>query len=44
MDFYNNKKIYSSPLIVNDRVIFAGGDGFLYALSILDGKLIGRNI
>jgi len=33
-------KIYGSPVVVEDRVFFAGGDGILYALSIADGSII----
>jgi len=31
-------KIYSSPILLKEKIIFAGGDGFLYCLQ-LDGKL-----
>lgn len=32
--FTTKEKIYSSPLLKNDSVIFAGGDGFLYCFSL----------
>lgn len=40
--FFTTKKIYGSPLLVGDRVLFSSGDGNLYCLS-LDGELIWRN-
>ncbi|UCS92955.1 PQQ-binding-like beta-propeller repeat protein [Echinicola marina] len=36
--FLTKEKIYSSPLLLGDRVYFAGGDGFFYCID-LDGNL-----
>ena len=38
--FSTELKIYGSPVVVGDRVFFAGGDGNLYALSIHDGSVV----
>ena len=37
--YSTSEKIYSSPLLLNNKVIFAGGDGYLYCLDV-DGNLI----
>ncbi|GAB3661847.1 hypothetical protein GCM10028791_36630 [Echinicola sediminis] len=36
--FSTREKIYSSPLLVEDKIYFAGGDGFFYCLD-LSGQL-----
>lgn len=37
--FSTRKKIYSSPVIIDNKLLFCGGDGFLYCLS-KNGDLI----
>jgi outer membrane protein assembly factor BamB len=37
--FSTTTKIYSSPILVDNRIIFAGGDGYLYCLD-LSGNLV----
>lgn len=38
--FTTKSKIYSSPLIYDNKLFFAGGDGFIYALSSDNGNLV----
>ncbi len=40
--YHTNKKIYSSPAIIKDKVVVAGGDGFLYCFN-LEGLLLWKN-
>jgi len=37
--FTTKKKIYSSPLLINGKVIFTGGDGYVYCLNV-EGELL----
>lgn len=37
--FSTRTKIYGSPVLADGQVIFAGGDGFLYALSLPHGSI-----
>jgi len=36
--FSTSVRIYGSPALIKDRVIFAGGDGYVYALNKQDGN------
>ncbi|MHB8062204.1 MAG: outer membrane protein assembly factor BamB family protein [Ruminiclostridium sp.] len=38
--FKTDKKIYSSPTLINNKIIVAGGDGYLYSFNNKDGKLL----
>ncbi len=38
--FSTKLKIYGSPVVLDERVFFAGGDGYLYALSVHDGSIV----
>lgn len=38
--FSTKLKIYGSPVVIDDRVFFADGAGYVYALSVHDGSII----
>lgn len=38
--FYTKAKIYSSPLLSEDSVIFASGDGWIYSLKCQTGEVV----